>query len=68
MSADVQPTRSRLVQRAVSFRRLHASLASGRRRIREEELELIERLGRLEREARRSGAYMPKLGPGQRWS
>jgi hypothetical protein len=39
----------------------------GRRRTKEEELELIERLGRLEREARRSGAYVAKPEHLRRW-
>jgi hypothetical protein len=66
MSADAHSTSSRLVP-TLSHRRW-LSFARGRRRSREEELELIERLDRLEREARRSGAYAPKLGPeNRRW-
>jgi hypothetical protein len=67
MSADAKPTSSRVLPTGLRPRWLW-SVRRGGRRSREEELELIERLGRLEREARRSGAYSPKLGPQRRLS
>ncbi len=38
-----------------------------RRSTREEQLEVIERLTRHEREIRRSGEFVPSLGSGRRW-
>jgi hypothetical protein len=66
MSADAKPTSSRVLLAGLRPRWL-SSVRRGERRSREEEVELIERLARLEREARRSGAYIPKLGPERRW-
>jgi hypothetical protein len=58
---------SLLVVPSIRRRGWFASVTHGRRRSKLEDLELIERLDRLEREARRSGAYVPKLGPQRPW-
>jgi hypothetical protein len=66
MRGDPQATSARLVP-TMRRRRWLSSLTRRRRRIKQDELELIERLARLEREARRSGTYVPKLGPQRPW-
>ncbi len=67
MRADAQPTSSRLGPTVSRWRWLW-SAGADRRGTKAEELEVIERLDRLEREARRSGAYVPTLGVERRWS
>jgi hypothetical protein len=51
----------------ITRRRWLPSFTRGRRRTKEEQLELIERAGRLEREARRSGTYVSKPEHLRRW-
>jgi hypothetical protein len=44
-----------------------ADVRRRRRAIREEQLEVIERLGREERRARRAGEYTPSVGTRRLW-
>jgi hypothetical protein len=67
MRGSPHATSPRLVP-TITRPRWLASLRRDRRCIDEHELELIERLGRLERDSRRSGTYIPELGPPRRWS
>jgi hypothetical protein len=67
MRGDPQAISSRLVL-TITRPGWLSSMKRNRRRNRQDELEVIERLARLERNARRSGAYAPKVGPQGRWS
>jgi hypothetical protein len=67
MRGSQYATSSRLLP-TVTVPRWLSSTRLGRRRISEHELEVIERLDRFERDARRSGGYTPELGPPRRWS
>lgn len=63
-----QPATSSRLLPMVTRPRWLLSMRLGRRRTSEQELEVIERLSRLERDSRRSGTYIPELGPPRRWS
>ena len=67
MRGHPQAISSRLVF-SITRRGWLPSIRRGGRRTKQEELELIERLDRLERDARRSGPYVPSVGPQGRWS